>query len=114
MTTRYEGRSEPALPSGPLRRVLDALLDGRAATPADQDALTPDERAEVAAAVRAAHLTRVVLHQESPAEAAEAASLERSLAAQKVRPANRHALPGETTHPWSALQDWFRKLRGQN
>lgn len=82
-----------------LRRVLDALLDGRPVSAEDQAALTPDDREELQALARTAHLTGLTLHQPDPPTPAEIAALEKAqaaLVAAGVRP---------SVHPQSLQPD---------
>ena len=58
-----------------LRRVLDALLEGRAIAPQDRAALTEAEWLELRALARTANLTRLSLHQPDPTPQAEASAL---------------------------------------
>lgn len=64
--------------SPPLRRVLDALLEGKQVASADRAGLSESEWNELRALARTAHLTTLTLHQPVPSPATEAAALERA------------------------------------
>jgi hypothetical protein len=79
--------------SPPLRRVLDALLEGRPVAPADEAALTSADHAELQALARTAHLTNLTLHQPETIDSAEAAALEKAQAALSAAGARVSAHP---------------------
>lgn len=70
-----------SLLSPTLRRVLDALLEGKPVASGDRAALSESEWNELRALARTAHLTTLTLHRPVPSPETEAAALER---AQKV------------------------------
>ncbi len=96
--------------SAPMRQVLEALLEGLPAPPDALAALSSDEKAEVAAFVRATHLIRLTLQSPLPSEEAEAASLARARAVATRLPATGNAPPAT---PRPALLAWLARLRGK-
>ncbi len=78
--------SEPVF-SEPMRRVLEAMVAGEAIPPDAHAALSDEERQEVAALARTAHLTRITLHQPEPTQEMEARALARAQATLAARPA---------------------------
>jgi hypothetical protein len=92
-----------------LRRVLDALLEGRAIDPKDRAALTEAEWLELRALARTANLTRLSLHQPDPTPQAEASALaeaQKTLA--EVGP--RTSAHAQTLAPPSK-PSWLERLR---
>lgn len=79
--------------SEPMRRVLDAMLDGQPVPPDAHEALTDTERQELAALARTAQITRLALQLPEPPETVETQALER---AQK---ALTQASPGAAMQP---------------
>jgi len=102
-----EPTSNFSLLSPPLRRVLDALLEGDAVPPADRAALSEAEWNELRALARTAHLTTLTLHQPEPSAATEAAALAK---AQKVLAelGPRTGLKEEST---SNRPSWLERLK---
>ena len=94
----------------PLRRVLEAIVEG-IPVPADADAaLSPEERAEVAALARTANLTYLTLQQPEPPAEAEARSLALAQDALAQRPPTT---PPEEVRPRPALLAWLERLRNR-
>jgi hypothetical protein len=101
--------------SDPLRRVLEALLEGEA-PPADAEAaLTEAERAEIAALGRISHLTYLTLHQPEPSAGAEEKALDRAqreLARRNFTPPPGNGATAPTpAAPRPALLAWLERLR---
>ncbi|MBC8102519.1 MAG: hypothetical protein H7Z41_08005 [Cytophagales bacterium] len=71
--------------SKPMQRVVDALVEGRTVSPDDQAALSEDERREVAALARTAHLTKLTLARPDPTAEMAAAALARARDAYEQR-----------------------------
>jgi hypothetical protein len=94
-----------------LRRVLDALIEGRNIEPTDRAALTEAEWAELRALSRTANLTRLTLHQPDPTPQAEASALaqaQKTLAEVGVRTSvHPQALASPENKP-----SWLERLRG--
>jgi sugar phosphate isomerase/epimerase len=104
--------SEPPLEalSDPMRRIVEALVEGIPVPPDAEAALTPDERAEVGALVRTANLTYLTLQQPDPPTEAEARSLARAQDALSQRP----PVPvTEEIRPRPALLAWLERLRNR-
>lgn len=97
-----------------LRRVLDALLEGRPIEANDRVALTTEEWTELRALARTANLTRLALHQPDPTPQAEANALAQ---AQKTlaEVGARRALtpqPLDATPESEVKPSWLERLRG--
>jgi hypothetical protein len=104
MDASMTSTSEPI--SGPMRRVVDALIAGET-IPADaSDALTESERVEVAALARTAHLTSLTLARPEPAADVEAAALHQAHAAFAQRTSANPGAGGAT----SADRSWLSRL----
>ncbi|WP_395088577.1 hypothetical protein [Armatimonas sp.] len=94
-----------------LRRVLDALLEGRTIESSDRAALTEAEWIELRALARTANLTRLTLHQPDPTPQAEASALAQ---AQKIL---AEIGPRSSAHPQALAPlnnklSWLERLRG--
>lgn len=104
--------TEPTLESlsEPMRRIVEALVEG-VPVPSDAEAaLTPEERAEVASLARTANLTYLTLQQPDPPADAEARSLARARDALSQRPPTP---PAEEVRPRPALLAWLERLRNR-
>jgi hypothetical protein len=95
---------------------VEALVDGAPLPPDALSALSPDERAEVAALARTGHLVRLTLQSANTAPSAEAEA--RSLVkAQRALESKGFPMPsdGKSVAPRPALLAWIAKLgRKQN
>ena len=106
-TESTEGRS------GPMQRVLDALIEGVPVSVTDQAELSPTERDEIAQLVRTAHLTRLVLHADDPPPTAESASLTKVQATLRTRlVSGALPTPPSTAREPSAWQRLLRRFQG--
>lgn len=120
---------EPATPeplSDPLRRVLEALVDGTPAPPDALAALTDGERAEMAALLRTSHFVRLTFQAApGPTAEAEATALARAREALAQRgfpvaPAGAGAGAAGVTDPEAdapprpAVLAWLERLRRRN
>lgn len=74
--------------SDPLRRALDALVDGQPIPDDARARLTDAEHAHLSGLVAASALTRIVLQSPVPSAPAEAASLQKAQARVAARPAS--------------------------
>jgi hypothetical protein len=110
MATTDPVTGEPPI-SEPLRRVLEALIEGASPPQDAQAALTDAERAEVAALARTARLTHLTLQQPDPPSGAAEAALERAHAALDNHPTSE-TTDSETRSP--VRQWWDRLLRRRN
>ncbi len=94
-----------------LRRVLDALLEGRSIDVADRAALTEAEWNELKALSRTANLARLALHQPDPTPQAEASALaqaQKTLA--EIGP--RISAHPQALAPPESKPSWLDRLRG--
>jgi hypothetical protein len=92
-----------------MRRVLDALYTGEPVPPDAQAALSEEERVQVAAIARTAHLTRLALNKPEPTAEMEAASLAKAqtaLAQQKGNGGGPAAAPDKRPN-------WLDRLLGR-
>lgn len=94
-----------------LRRVLDALLEGRNIEAADRAALTLEEWNELKALSRTANLAHLALHQPDPTPQAQASALAQ---AQKTL---AEIGPRTSAHPQALVPpenkpSWLERLRG--
>lgn len=105
MATTDPITDEPPI-SEPLRRVLEALIEGAPPPPDAQAALTEAEKAEVAALVRTARLTHLTLQQPEPPTGAAEAALARAQDALAKHP----ALGATDEEPRSPLREWWDRL----
>ena len=97
-----------------VRRVLEALLEGRPSEPEDLEALTDDERRELTALARTANLAHLTLHRPEPTVELEAESLARAQEAlAKAGPRTGQVPPeSEPAPPKPTLLDRLRRLLG--
>lgn len=99
--------------SEPMRRVLDALYAGEPVPPDAQAALSEEERAQVAALARTAHLTRLTLNKPEPSAEVEAAALRK---AHEAMAAHQQRVGGPATSPAAdpkARPSWIDRLFGK-
>ncbi len=94
--------------SEPLRRALDALLDGRPIPDETRTRLTDAERAHLSGLAATSALTRIVLALPVSSAAAETASLQKAHAHLAVRPS---APNPALTAPVPQRENWFRRWR---
>src|SRR5687767_890102 len=105
--------------SEPMRRVLDAMIDGQPVPPDAHEALTEAERQELAALARTAQITRLALQQPEPPEAVETQALQRAqkaLTQEPPLPAARTGSGGgrsDETSPQSGWRTWLSRLFGR-
>jgi len=100
--------------SEPMRRVLDALYAGEPVPSDAQAALSDEERAQVAALARTAHLTRLTLQRPDPSAEVEAAALRKAheaMAAQLQRGGGLASSPA--SDPKAPRPSWLDRLFGK-
>ena len=98
--------------SGPMRRVLEALLDDAPALSDEAEALeslTEAERAEVAALARTANLTALTLHQPDPDQDAAAKALARAEKALERR-GSAPSAPAAPEPTQETRRNWLERL----
>ena len=102
-----------------LRRVLDALLEGRNIEAADRAALTLEEWNELKALSRTANLAHLALHQPDPTPQAQASALAQAQASALAQAQKTLAEIGPRTsaHPQALVPpenkpSWLERLRG--
>lgn len=97
-----------------VRRVLEAMLEGRTSRPEDLEELTDDERRELTALARTANLARLTLHRPEPTEELEAESLARAREALAQAGARAGQVPPDPdpAAPRVSLLDRLRRLLG--
>jgi hypothetical protein len=99
--------------SEPLRRALDALLDGRPIPDDTRARLTSAERAHLSGLAATSTVARIVLQSPVPSPPAEAASLQKAQARIVARPNGVGAgapAPGAPDPP-QQRENWFRRWR---
>ena len=98
--------------SEPLRRALDALLDGRPIPDDTRARLTSAERTHLSGLVATSTLARIVLQSPVPSPPAEAASLQKAQARIVARPRGAGAAPAPgAPDPPQQRENWFRRWR---
>jgi hypothetical protein len=99
-----------------MRRVLDALYAGEPVPSDAQAALSDEERAQVAALARTAHLTRLTLQRPDPSAEVEAAALRKAheaLAAQHQRGGGGGIASSPASDPKGPRPSWLDRLFGK-